>query len=31
MFEDVGMIVDSTINQKDVAQEGDNFGHISYI
>jgi hypothetical protein len=31
MFEGAILIVDSTINQKDVAQEGDNFGHISYI
>jgi hypothetical protein len=31
MFEAMVMIVDSMINQKDVVQEGDNFGHISCI
>jgi hypothetical protein len=31
MFEVVVMIMDSMINQKDVVQEGDNFGHISCI
>lgn len=31
MFEVVVMITDSMINQKDVVQEGDNFGHISCI
>jgi hypothetical protein len=31
MFEVAIMIVDSTINQKDVVQEGANFGHINCI